>query len=114
MTGPAWSASDVDAAPVAEHHPHLGVRVRVGRVAAVLGPELARSLAWWLLWRVGDRPAPGDPDAVRVAVDDARAALAARSADPGTTEDYRAGLAWCDHHLDAVSRAASSNEGSST
>lgn len=34
MTGPAWSASDVDAAPVAEHHPHLGVRIRVGRVAS--------------------------------------------------------------------------------
>lgn len=70
-----------------------------------LGDEQARHLAAWLLAAVGDAPAPADPDAVRVEIDRQRAALAARSAED-VPEDFRAGLAWASHALDAVAAVA--------
>lgn len=108
MTAPVWSAADLVVTPVAEYDRSSGVFVRRASRpgATMLGAELTRSLAGWLLWCVGDRPAPPDPDTVRVALDDARRALRERSAAPETTEDFRAGLAWCDHALDAIAAAA--------
>ncbi|MDN5861230.1 MAG: hypothetical protein L0H84_21715 [Pseudonocardia sp.] len=107
MTTPRWTAAGLDATPTDEWDPASQIVIRPAARAATLGPELARSLAWWLLAHVGDRQAAPDPDRVRLAVDAARTALRQRSALAGMTEDFRAGLAWCDHHLDHIARAAS-------
>lgn len=108
MTGPAWSSADLHVALLSEHRPNFGVVVAVqsGRGGrAVLPPELTRSLAHWLLWAVGDRPHPSDPDAVRQAVDDARHALRAQST-AAESEDFRAGLAWVSRSLDQIAAVA--------
>lgn len=102
-----WSAAGVEVRPWSEHRPGEHVTVAVPSRCASLPPELARSLAWWLLWWHGDRTTPAPADRVRVAVDAARMALRERSAAVETTPDFRAGLAWCDHHLDAIAEAAS-------
>jgi hypothetical protein len=108
MSRPVWSAADLDVRPMYEHDPAAGVFVRRAgeQGASWLGPELSRSLAGWLLWQAGDRPHPADPDRVRVAVDDARRSLRERSSAAETSEDFRAGLAWADHALDAIAAAA--------
>lgn len=107
MTAPVWSAAGLDVRPDDRFDAGAGVWVRhLGRTgAAWVGPEHARSLAWFLLAQVGDRPAPSDPDRVRVAIDDARRALRERSA-AADSEDFRAGLAWCSQALDAIAAAA--------
>lgn len=70
-----------------------------------LGAELTRHLAAWLTAHAGALPPPADPCAVRLAIDGQRAALAARSTETDS-EDFRAGLAWCDHALDEIAAAA--------
>lgn len=106
MSAPCWSGAGVHVAPWSPHTRHGGVLVRAGS-GGHLTDELARSLASWLLWWAGSIDTPAEPDRVRLAVDEARAALRDRSAAVETTEDFRAGLAWCDHHLDAIAQAAS-------
>lgn len=106
MTASQWSAAGVDVRPVDEYHGPAGV-ILSARGGIWLGNEAARSLACWLLWWAGDRPAPADPDRVRAAVDEQRAALRKRSAAKETTEDFRAGLAWAEHALEAIAKAAS-------
>lgn len=109
MTGPAWSAAGFSVRPVLEHHPQLGVVVHAPhRGGVVLPPELLRSLRDWVTWWLaddGDTPEPAGPDAVRLAVDEQRAALSARSVE-ACSEDFRAGLAWADNALDAIAKAA--------
>ena len=108
MTDPRrWAVHGITVDPTHAWRADLGVIVRAR--SAVLGPEHSRSLAWWLLGHVGDRAAPADPDAVRVAIDEQRAALAARSAAAETSEDFRAGLAWADQALEAIAHAAEGN-----
>lgn len=107
MTEASWSAAGVVVRPWIASDRAGGLCVRatgVGRVS----DELARSLASWLLWWAGSCPSPAEPDLVRLAVDEARAALRERSAAAETTEDFRAGLAWCEHHLAAIAEAAES------
>lgn len=109
MTDPVWSAADLTVAPFDIYQAHHGVVVRLRRGASVLPPELGRSLRDWLSWHLqdgGDSPPPADPDAVRAVIDDARTALRTRSTE-ACSEDYRAGLAWCDHWLDRIAQAAS-------
>lgn len=103
---PAWSAGEVDARHAVEHWPELGVRLAIRRSVAVLPPELVRSLAHWLLWAVGDRDQPVDPDAVRVAVDEQRQVLHERHA-AGVTPEAATELAWAHRALDAIAAAAS-------
>lgn len=107
MTGPVWSASGLEVRPTSEWDRAGGVLVRRSNGATWLGPELCHSLAGWLLWQAGDRPGPADPDAVRLAVDEARRRLRERSSAAETTEDFRAGLAWADHELNRIAEAAS-------
>lgn len=104
MTDPRWAAHGITVDPTNLWRADLGILIRAR--SAVLGPEHTRSLAWWLLAHVGDRTAPADPDAVRAAIDEQRAALAALSASAGTSEDFRAGLAWADQALHAIAHAA--------
>jgi hypothetical protein len=105
VTAPRWSAAGLVVDPGSEHHRDFGVLVRPCRGAA-LRPELARSLRDWLSWWLGETPPPADPDRVRLVIDEQRAALAARSVE-ACTEDFRAGLAWAEHALDAIAEAAS-------
>lgn len=107
MTGPGWSNATLHVRPVSEHHPEDGVYVRIDSRAAMLGPELTRSLAGWLEWWCGHRDAPSDPDRVRVAIDLSRSQLRALSGEADTTEDFRAGLAWAENALNQISGAAS-------
>ena len=109
MSG-VWSARELTARPVDEWDHRAGVYVTAR--SAWMGPELVRSLAYWLLHVVGDRPAPSDPDRVRAAIDEQRQALRERSSSAGTTEDFRAGLAWCDRALDAIAAATDPPDGS--
>lgn len=104
MTAPRWDAAGLTAHPTTARHPHLGVVIRTR--GTTLGPEHARSLAWWLLGYVGDRSGPADPDKVRLAIDEARASLASKSAMADTSEDFRAGLAWVQYSLDRIAEAA--------
>lgn len=106
MTGPVWSTSDVEVRRRADHQPVDGVVVRTTR-GGHLAPEAARSLASWLLWSVGDQPRASQPDKVRAAIDEQRQQLRRRSAAAETSEDFRSGLAWCEHALDEIARAAS-------
>lgn len=111
VSDPQWASEQVTAKPLWQDPTGLGFSIHLhppgGRpTQACIKPEEARHLAEWLLWHVGDRPVPADPDRVRQAVDDARAALAARSATADVSEEYRTGLAWCDHWLGVISTAA--------
>lgn len=107
MSASSWAAAGVAARLAHEYDRASGVVITVGPRSVCLPPELVRSLASWLAWAAGWPAAPSTPDAVRVAVDAARTALRERSAAAETTEDFRAGLAWCEHHLDAIAKAAS-------
>lgn len=82
-----------------------GVFVVANRRRFALGAEHTRHLAAWLTAHAGALPPPADPDAVRLAIDVQQAALAARSA-ADVSEDFRAGLAWAAHALDAIAAAA--------
>lgn len=108
---PAWTACNLDVRHAVEHTPQVGIMLRFTRgarpVGAVLGPELTRSLAHWLLWAVGDSPAPADPDAVRAAVDEQRRLLMERHRAPGLTAEADTELAWAFTALDAIAAAAS-------
>lgn len=106
MTGPVWSAGGVEVRRADEHRAVDGVLVSVAR-REHLTAEAARSLASWLLWSVGDRPRASQPDKVRAAIDEQRQQLRRRSAAAETSEDFRSGLAWCEHALDEIARAAS-------
>lgn len=113
MTGPVWSAAELAVQPLDRYDPRVGVVVRAPRHAAVLPPELCRSLRDWLSWWLrdgGDSPPPADPDAVRAVVDQARSALRERSLQ-ACSEDHRTGLAWCDHWLDRIAKAAAEHPG---
>lgn len=107
MTSPTWSAGGVTVRPVFQHDQRFGLTVTIDRRTAVLAPTLAASLRDWLAWQLDghdDTPAPADPDRVRLAIDEQRAALAERSMD--ASENFRAGLAWADNALNAIARAA--------
>lgn len=105
MTRPIWRADDIVIEPAVPGVAGYGVFVVIRGRRLALGAEQTRSLAAWLTAHSGALPAPADACAVRVEVDRQRAALARRSA-ADVSEDFRAGLAWCDHALDAIAAAA--------
>jgi hypothetical protein len=106
MSETRWEAAGLEVVEAVAYHAAAGVRLRSR--GTVLGPEHARSLAWWLLAYVGDRSGPSAPDTVRVVIDEQRTALARRSAQD-VSEDFRAGLAWAARALDEIADAASTD-----
>lgn len=108
LARPTWRGDEITVEPTVPGVAGYGVliRARYGGRSWALGSELTRHLAAWLTAHVGALPPPADPDAVRIEIDRQRADLLARSADDPTTEDFRAGLAWANHALDAIAAAA--------
>lgn len=108
MSGPVWSAAGLTVRQAYDHIRQIGLLATIDRRTTCLSPELVRSVRDWLTWWLDDdgrTPPPADPDRVRAVVDDQRAELVKRSVEV-CSEDFRAGLAWCDHALDAIAAAA--------
>ncbi|QJY46675.1 hypothetical protein [Pseudonocardia broussonetiae] len=105
MTRPIWRADDIVIEPAVPGVAGYGVFVVIRGRRLALGAEQTRSLAAWLTAHAGALPPPAAPDAVRLEIDRQRAALAVRS-ERTDSPDFRVGLAWCDHALDAIAAAA--------
>lgn len=102
---PVWRGGEITVEPAIPDRPGYGVFVMAARRRYAVGGELTRHLAAWLTAHVGLLAPPADPCEVRLEIDRQRAALRTRS--EGTdSEDFRAGLAWASHALDAVAAAA--------
>jgi hypothetical protein len=102
---PVWRGGEITVEPAIPDRPGYGVFVMAARRSYAIGGELTRHLAAWLTAHVGQLAPPADPCAVRLEIDRQRAALYARS-QTTDSEDFRAGLAWCDHALDAIAAVA--------
>lgn len=105
MTRDVWRGDEVTVEPAIPDRPGYGVFVMTRGRRYALGSELTRHLAAWLTAHAGALPPPADPCAVRLAVDVQRAELC-RLSERSDSEDFRAGLAWADHALDAIAGAA--------